>query len=165
MDIVGLVGVDEAELLEVDPLPVVVVYYIIDRVEIFQGQVDAAKFAARHKLLETQRPVEVQVKRSEGLAVVFELLLQSDMDLAEHLLDVGEVSLRALRISPPKLVLWPVPRQLDSILKIGGIISPHLCEDGATIVDLYDALQLVEAQQRAHGAGVVVVAQAEVPHE
>ena len=129
---------------------------------------DATKLTPGYEFLEGDRAVKVQVEVPEGLSVIFELLLEPDVDLPEYLLDVLQIFF-SLWVAPVffvvcgfNLVFSRVALQLNRIFEVDRAVRPFLREHGASVVDLNNALQFLKAEHRIHGPAVVVAALAEV---
>ena len=55
---------------------------------VFQWHRDATEFEALHEFFELDVAVKVDVEISEGSSIVFELLLEAEVDLSEEALDM-----------------------------------------------------------------------------
>lgn len=91
LNVVALVSVEQAELAEVYRFLVVPVDHVEHQFVIRVGHVDAAKLKALYKLMELDGAIEVDVELAEGFAIVFELLLEAQVDDSEQLLDVVQL--------------------------------------------------------------------------
>jgi len=91
MDVIRFVDVDQAELLEIDTISIIVVDQVINDTIVLQRHGNSTELKALNELLELNSAIEVVVEVPEGYSVVLELLLETDVHLAEQLLDVVPV--------------------------------------------------------------------------
>lgn len=131
-----LVGVHQTELLEVDLVLLVVVYHFEHLFEVVEGQVDAREFAAGHKLLEAEGSVEVLVELPEGAPVVAEFLLDSEVDLAEYVLD----SILIVSFRPFLAGAEMKTRHHNGVFEPVGVVARSLRDHWAPVVYLHQRL-------------------------
>lgn len=81
VNIIGLVDIDQAELLKIDIRSVVKINQIVNFFVVSKWHRDSAEFKALDKLLELHLTIEIKVKVPECDSVISELLLKPLMDL------------------------------------------------------------------------------------
>ena len=85
-NIIWFICVNKAKLFEIHLFCVIVIYNTENSFKIIDWNVNSTKNASSFKFLKCNRTIEVEIKWSEGMTVVFEFLLNSYMNLHKNLL-------------------------------------------------------------------------------
>lgn len=159
VDVLVFVCVDEAELLEVKPLPIIVnsAKYIL---KVTNRELNTAKLAALNELLELHAAVEVDIKGTERLAVILKLLFDTMVYQPQIVLDLLLLLTGKLLVveAPVDFHFFVVVYALEvtlsvvieisgqGILEVLGAVIRLGCEHGAPIENVLEGFKLVEAQ-------------------